>query len=85
MLGDAREIGERVGIRLDTADKLCQYVSNPSDEITEMLLDEVPGMVETFGNDAERSHLQPSTTENGVFPLQSGTIYLQTRRNRYGR
>ena len=28
-----------------------------------MFLDEVPGMVEAFGNDAKRSHLLPSTTE----------------------
>ena len=65
MLGDAREIGERDGIRLDTANKLCQSVSNPADEIAEVFLDEVPGMVEAFGNDAKRSHLLPSTTEDG--------------------
>jgi hypothetical protein len=65
VLGDAREIGERDGIRLDTANKLCQSVSNPSDEIAEEFLDEVPGMVEAFGNDAKRSHLLPSTTEDG--------------------
>ena len=28
MIGDAREIGERYGIRLDTANKLCQSVSD---------------------------------------------------------
>ena len=65
MLGDAREIGERDGIRLDTANKLCQSVSNPADEIAEVFLDEVPGMLEAFGNDAKRSHLLPSTTEHG--------------------
>ena len=79
VLGDAREIGERDGIRLDTANKLCQSVSNPADEIAE-----VPGMVEAFGNDVKRSHLLPSTTEHGVSPPQSGTIHFQTRRNRYG-
>jgi hypothetical protein len=82
--GDTREIGERDGIRLDTANKLCQSVSNPADEIAEVFLDDVPGMVEAFGNDAKRSHLLPSTTEYGVSPPQSGTIHFQTRRNRYG-
>ncbi len=71
MIGDAREIGERVGIRLDTANKLCQSVSNPADEIAEVFLNEVPGMVEAFGNDAKRSHLLPSTTEHGVSPPHS--------------
>jgi hypothetical protein len=52
VIGDAREIGERDGIRLDTANKLCQSVSNPADEIAEVFLDEVPGMLEAFGNDA---------------------------------
>jgi hypothetical protein len=47
-----------------------------------VFLDEVPGMLEAFGNDAKRSHLQPSTTEHGVSPPQSGTIHFQTRRNR---
>ena len=66
MPGDARKIGEREGIRLDTANKLCQSVSNPVDEIAEVFLDEVPGMLATFGNDAKRSHLLASTTEHGV-------------------
>jgi hypothetical protein len=30
-----------------------------------VFLDEVPGMVEAFGNDAKRYHLLPSTTEDG--------------------
>ena len=47
--GGAREIGELDGIRLDTANKLCQSVTNPADEIAEVFLDEVPGMVEAFG------------------------------------
>jgi hypothetical protein len=42
VIGDAREIGERVGIRLDTANKLCQSVSKLTDEIAEVFLDEVP-------------------------------------------
>ena len=66
MIGDAREIGERDRTRLDTANKLCQSVSNPSDEIAEVFLDEVPGILEAFGNDAKRSHLLASTTEHGV-------------------
>lgn len=84
MLGDAREIGERDGIRLDTANKLCQSVSNPAEETAEVFLDEVPGMVEAFGNNAKRSHLLPSTTKHGVSPPPSGTIDFQTRRNSYG-
>jgi len=40
VIGDARETGKRVGIRLDTANKLCQSVSNPADEIAEVFLDE---------------------------------------------
>ncbi len=55
-------------IRLDTANKLCQSVSNPANEIAEVFLDEVPGMLEAVGNDAKRSHLLPSTTEHGVSP-----------------
>ena len=66
MLGDAREIGERDGIRLDIANKLCQSVSNPADEIAEVFLDKVSGMLAAFGNNAKRSHLLPSTTEHGV-------------------
>jgi len=88
VLGDAREIGERDGIRLDTANKLCQSVSNPADEIVEVFLDEVPGMVEAFGNDAKRSHLLPSTTEDGFrrhSPAQFTFKHFQTRRNRYTR
>jgi len=84
VLADARQIGERDAIRLDTANKLCQYVSNPVDEIAEVFLDEVPGMVDAFGNDAKRSHLLPSTTEQGVSPPQSGKIHFQTRRNKNG-
>ena len=76
MIGDAREIGERDGIRLDTVNKLCQSVSNPADEIADVFLDEVPGMVEAFGNDAKRSHLLPSATEHGVSPPQFGTMDL---------
>jgi hypothetical protein len=81
---EGREIGERDGIRLDTANKLCQSVPNPADEIAEVFLDEVPGMVEAFGNDAKRSHLLACTTGDGVSPPQSGTSHFQTRRNRYG-
>jgi len=33
VLWDVREIGERVGIRLDIANKLCHSVLNPTDEI----------------------------------------------------
>ncbi len=84
MIGDAREIGERDGIRLDIANKLCQSVSNPADEIAEVFLDEVPDMLEAFGNEAKRSHLLPSTIEHGISPPQSGTIHFQTRRNSYG-
>ena len=32
------------------------------------ILDEVPDMLEAFGNDAKRFHLLPSTTEHGVSP-----------------
>jgi hypothetical protein len=46
--------------------KLCQSVLNPADEIAEVFLDQVPGMVEAFGNDAKRSHLLRSTIEHGV-------------------
>ena len=84
VLADVRPIGERDAIRLDTANKLCQSVSNPVGEIAEVFLDEVPGMVDAFGNDAKRSHLLPSTTDHGVSPPQSSTIHFQTRRNRYG-
>ena len=77
-------MGVRNAIRLDTANKLCRSVSNPANEMAEVLLDEVPGMVDAFGNDAKRSHLLPSTTEHGVWPRQSGTIHFQTRRNRHG-
>ena len=31
-----------------------------------MFLDEVPGMVETFGNDAKRSHLLPFDRTRGL-------------------
>jgi len=37
-LWDVREIGERVGIRLDIANKLCHSVLNPTDEIAEAVL-----------------------------------------------
>jgi len=39
VLGDGREISERDGIRLDTANKLCQSVSNPADEAAEGFFD----------------------------------------------
>ncbi len=84
MLADARQIVERNTIKLDTTNKLCQSVSNPADEIAEVFLDEVPDMVEAFGNDTKRSHLLPSMTEYGVSPPQSGVIHFQIRRNRYG-
>ncbi len=84
MLRDGREVGERDGIRLDTANKLCRSVSNPADEIAEVFLDEVPGMVDEFGNDAKRFHLLTSTTGDGVSPPQSDASYFQARRNRYG-
>ncbi len=61
--GDGREIGERDGIRLDTANNLCQSVLNPADVAAEGFFDEVAGMLETFGIDATRSHLLTSTTE----------------------
>ncbi len=35
MIGDAREIGEHVGIGLDIANKMCQSVQNQADEIAE--------------------------------------------------
>jgi len=63
VIGEAREIGERVGIRLDIVNKLCQSVSNPADEIAEVFLDEVLGMVEAYrtrGFDAtEKAQLNP--------------------------
>ena len=65
-----------------------QSVPNPADEIAEVFLDEVPGMVEAFGNDAKRSHLLPSTTEDGFrrhSPAQFTFKHFQTRRNRYTR
>lgn len=37
-LWGVREISERVGIRLDIANKLCHSVSNPTDEIAEAVL-----------------------------------------------
>jgi len=63
--GDARKIGERDGIRLDTANKLCRSVSNPVDEIAEVFLDEAPGMLAAFGIDAKRLRLLPSATDTG--------------------
>jgi len=84
VIWDARKIGERDGIRLDTANKLCQSVSNPVDEIPEVFLDEAPGRLAAFGDDAKRFHLLASTTEHGVSPPPSGTTQYQTRRNRYG-
>jgi hypothetical protein len=48
--------------------KGCYADRNPVDEIAEVFLDEVPDMLEAFGNDAKRSHLQPSTTEHGISP-----------------
>ncbi len=44
------------GIRLDTANKLCQSVSNPADEIAEVFLDEGPGMLEGFANTGVRRY-----------------------------
>jgi hypothetical protein len=84
MLRDEREIGELDGITLDTANKLCQSVSNPADEAAEGFFHEVPGMLEAFGGDAKRSHLLTSTTEDEVSPPQSGASHFQARRNRYG-
>ena len=46
--------------------------------------DEVPGMLEAFGVDDERSHLLISTTGHGVSPPQSGASHFQERRNGYG-
>jgi len=63
----------------------ASFFSNPVDEIAEVFLDEVPGMVEAFGNNAKQSHLRPFMTEHGISPPQSGKIHFQTRRNRYGR
>ena len=76
MLRDGREIGERDGIRLDTANKLCQSVSNPADEAAEGFFDEVPGMLEAFGGGAKRSHLLTSTIGDGVSPPQSGASHF---------
>ena len=67
---------ERDGMRLDTANKLCQSVPNPADEIAEVFLNEVPGVVDAFDNDAKRYHLLPSRTEHGVSPPQSDTIHF---------
>ena len=39
MIEDAREIGERVGISLDTANKLCQSISKLTHEIAEVFLE----------------------------------------------
>ncbi len=62
------------------ANKLCQFVSNPADEIAERFFDEVPGMLEAFGGDAKRSHLLTCTTEDGV-SSRSEASHLQARRN----
>jgi len=35
--GTDEKSGERDGIRLDTADKLCQCVSNPADEVAQII------------------------------------------------
>jgi hypothetical protein len=43
-------------LKLDTANKLCQSVSNPADEIAEVFSDEVPGMLEVFANTGFRRH-----------------------------
>ncbi len=69
MLGNGREIGERDGIRLDTANKLCQSVSKPAYEIAEGYVDEVPGMLEAFGGNAKRFHLLTCTTEAEILQL----------------
>jgi len=81
---EGREIGEPDGIRLDTANKLCQSVSNPADQTAEGFFDEIPGMVEAFGGDAKRSHLLTCTTEDGFSPPQSSANHFQARRKRYG-
>jgi len=39
VIGDGREIGERDDIRLDTANKLYQSVSNPAAEAAEGFFD----------------------------------------------
>ena len=39
MIENGRKIVERDGIRLDTANKLCQSVSNPVDEAAEGFFD----------------------------------------------
>jgi len=43
-------------LKLDTANKLCQSVSNLADEIAEVFSDEVPGMLEVFANTGFRRH-----------------------------
>jgi len=66
VLGDTREIGEPDGIKLNTANKLCQSVPNPADEAVEGFFDVVPGMLEAFGSDAKRSCQLTSTIKEGV-------------------
>jgi hypothetical protein len=39
VIGYGREIGEHDGIKPDTANKLCQSVSNPADEAAERFFD----------------------------------------------
>ena len=73
VIGEAREIGERVGIRLDIVNKLCQSVSNPADEIAEVFLDEVLGMVEAYrtrGFDAKVLHNSLSNKEKQIWVIR---------------
>jgi hypothetical protein len=73
VIGEAREIGERVGIRLDIVNKLCQSVSNPADEIAEVFLDEVLGMVEAYrtrGFDATVLHNSLSNKEKQIWVIR---------------
>ena len=83
MLGDGREIGERDANRLDTANKVCESVSNPADEVADGFFDEIRGMLQAFGGDAKRSHVLAFTTEDGFSVPQSGASHFQARRNRY--
>ena len=53
MLGDGQEIGERDANRLDTANKVCESVSNPADEVVDGFFDEIWGMLQAFGDDAK--------------------------------
>ncbi len=72
MRGDAREIGERVGIRLDIANKLCQSVSNPVDEAAEGFFDEVPANLydRTRGFTATVRHNSLSNKEKRIWVIR---------------